>query len=238
MKWAPHATRSHLEEYLSSHENALQGIRQHSGLSLAIESIIRCAGSNAASSPLGVITLDRWPACVKNNSSCSVASIYTRSHYMGEVAGMLSVRIGMDGSPHKAQEKLVVSLLAQLKASCHARDVLAHQECVSRISALLIVSPGWDRQLVHAVAWAPVEFFSEETIESVVACWRWILSARSDLEFQMTEEMISAWNATIDRQLGIFAPDPPQANPLSPYEGTQFIPSPPYIGAHELWIKV
>lgn len=47
-----------------------------------------------------------------------------------------------------------------------------------------------------------------------------------------------AWNATIDRKLGLFAPDPVQIDPLAPSETTIVQPNPPYIGAHRLWIKV
>lgn len=205
---------------------------------MAIESIIHYAGSNSASSPLPVTTLDRWPSCVKNNCSESVASMNVRSHYMGEIVGMLNLRSRFGKEKASAKEDLTAELLRQLKLSCAERDVPSHHECIYRISALLIANPGWDRQLIHAVAWAPVEFFSDETINSVISCWRWVLAARVDLDLQFIEEIITAWNATVDRQLGMFAPDPPQANPLSPYEGTNFVPSPPYIGPHEQWIKV
>lgn len=236
VKWAPNATRSHLENYLASHENTL-GMQQHSGLSLAIESIIQCAGSNSLSSPLSASTLERWPSCVKNNCSETIASMNVRAHYTGEVSGMLSMRSHFGKSSDLDREQLVIDLLSQLDESCVKRDPIMHQDCLYRVSALLIACSGWDRRLVHSVAWAPVNFFSDETIGCVVASWKWILAARVDLEMQLTEEIIAAWNSTIDRQLGIFSPDPPQANPLSPYEGTIFVPSPPYIGAHELWIK-
>ncbi|KAI1292021.1 Phosphatidylinositol 4-kinase alpha [Halotydeus destructor] len=237
VKWAPNSTRSHLENYLSSHENAFLGMRQHSGVALAIESIIQCAGANVASLPLSIATLDRWPSCVKNNCSEVVASMNVRSHYVGEVIGMLNARAQSEKDLGVVQYQLAAELLNDLKnASVHG-DIDNHRDCLFRVAALLITTPGLNRELVHAISWAPVEFFSDKTIDCVVSCWKWILTARVDLEFQLTEKIISAWNASVDRQLGIFAPDPPQANPLSPYEGTKFEPTPPFIGPHEVWIK-
>lgn len=52
------------------------------------------------------------------------------------------------------------------------------------------------------------------------------------------QEIVFAWNTTVDRKLGLFSPDPTQANPLTPNEGVVFKPDPPYIGAHGQWIKV
>jgi hypothetical protein len=50
--------------------------------------------------------------------------------------------------------------------------------------------------------------------------------------------MASAWNATIDRNLGLFAADPPQTDPLTSNPNTILKPNPPYIGGHALWVKV
>ena len=50
--------------------------------------------------------------------------------------------------------------------------------------------------------------------------------------------MASAWNATIDRKLGLFAPDPPQTDPLTSSINSTLKPNPPYIGGHALWVKV
>ena len=38
--------------------------------------------------------------------------------------------------------------------------------------------------------------------------------------------------------MGLFSPDPVQHDPLAPEEGSSYKPSPPYIGAHNQWVKV
>lgn len=236
VRWAPDATRSHLEDYLSSHVNALIGLRQHSGLALAIEAITQCPGSNITTSALSSFTLDRWPSCVKNNSSELVASISLRSHYMGEVVGMLSLRSHFEKDTAAARSELVTEFLDCLKKNSH-KDMNMFQDSVYRITALLIASSELDRRLLNAIAFAPLDCFTFEAMEAVVCCWKWVLSARPDLEVQLTQEIIAAWNATVDKRMGLFSIDPEQANPLSPKEGSVFEPNPPNLGAHELWIK-
>ena len=237
VKWAPDATRSHLEDYLSSHQNARLGLIQHSGLSLAIDSSTQCSGSNTHASALSSSTLDRWPNCVKNNSSELVASISLRSHFIGEVTGMLSLRSQFQKDPAAARRQLVSEFIDTLKTVSSSADIEVFHSCVYRITALLIENPEWDRGALRAVGFAPLDFFAPRPMEAVICCWKWILSSRPDLEIQLTQEIIAAWNATADRRLGIFAPDPEQANPLSPQDGTVFSPSPPDVGVHDLWIK-
>lgn len=55
MKWAPHATRSHLQDYLN--QIASSGMCRHSGLALATESILQYTGLNLQSAPLSVSSL-------------------------------------------------------------------------------------------------------------------------------------------------------------------------------------
>ncbi|KAK3083088.1 hypothetical protein FSP39_013642 [Pinctada imbricata] len=54
IKWAPSTTKSHLIEYLLEKDNTSTGLVQHSGLSLATESVLSYAGFNKSSKPLGV----------------------------------------------------------------------------------------------------------------------------------------------------------------------------------------
>ena len=52
MKWTPQATRSHLQDYLNQLSSS--GLWHHSGLSLAIESVLQYTGLNSQSAPLSV----------------------------------------------------------------------------------------------------------------------------------------------------------------------------------------
>jgi phosphatidylinositol 4-kinase len=239
----------------------MSGIQQHSGLSLAVESITSFADYNSFSSPLSTTTLEKLPNFIKNNCSEFIASMSLRTHFAGEVSGMLS---SLKSNDKENELKLATKLINDLKESCIKQDLKSHQESVYKITALLIATPVCDRQLVHALCWAPVDLFSEDTIASVISCWKWLLAARSDLELKVRlvfnksiarkslsliykflkfcqkfiEEMASAWSATIDRKLGLFAEDPPQTDPLTSHVNSVLKPNPPYIGGHGLWVKV
>ncbi len=54
MRWAPNTTKAHLMDYLLQMENTSRGLYQHTGLSLATESVLNYAGYNRGSSSLGV----------------------------------------------------------------------------------------------------------------------------------------------------------------------------------------
>jgi len=50
-----------------------------------------------------------------------------------------------------------------------------------------------NRQLLHGICWAPVRFFNESSVESAVACWDWLLAARSELSSQVVS-VLFCWN--------------------------------------------
>lgn len=52
MKWAPQTTRSHLEEYLNIH--SFDGLKHHSGLAMAAESLLKYSGLNVTAETLPV----------------------------------------------------------------------------------------------------------------------------------------------------------------------------------------
>lgn len=55
MKWAPHATHSHLQEYINQIPSS--GMWNHSGLALATESMLQYTGLNRQSAPLSVSSI-------------------------------------------------------------------------------------------------------------------------------------------------------------------------------------
>ena len=156
----------------------MSGIQQHSGLSLVVESIASFAGLNNNWSPLSSLSLEKLPTFIKNNCSEFIASMSLRTHYAGEVSGMLSSYKAIEQNEQILAEKLV----NDLKESSLEMDIKSHRESIYRITALLIATPACDRQLLHALCWSPVYLFSEETIASIISCWKWLLAARSDLE--------------------------------------------------------
>lgn len=51
------------------------------------------------------------------------------------------------------------------------------------------------------------------------------------------EELASAWQKTVDMQIGVFAEDPEDINPLIIQE-TDPSPNPPFVQPHNFWTKV
>lgn len=233
VKWAPNVTRSHLVEYLTVEKHASDGLKHHSGLAMAVESVLQFSGLNILSNPLSNSTLEKWPACVKNNYSESVASMNIRCHYAGEIEGLLAGSNGSEDFLNKISDQLLQDLAETWKT----KDNIAHNRCIYRVCALLIARKDVDRRLLHALCWSPVELFTEEAMRSAITCWQWLLAGRSDMELQFLQEMSAAWQMTIDRQVGLFAEDPEQVDPLAAYEGCELAPNGPFIAPHALWVK-
>lgn len=253
MKWAPNITRSHLEQYLTNHEKLLTQLNTHTGLSLAVESIISFNSSKSN---------DKLPMCVKSTCSDFVTNLSIRSRYIGEIMGMFSSNILnikknelmiasnqlvsydqlmlLNNEPTLLPDidLFVQSLLERFDYSCKQNDINLHKDTVYKISALLIVNTHnkkYDRKLLRSLCWAPLHLFHEETIDSVVDCWKWVLSAKPEIELQLIQEIVSAWNCTVDKNLGIFSINQEVGNfYLSNIKKTP----PPEIGAHGQWIKV
>ena len=66
-------------------ENASEGVSHHTGLSLATEDVLQCAGLNPSSIAVSDVFLEKRPNCVKQDSSQLVSGLTLRSRYQGEV---------------------------------------------------------------------------------------------------------------------------------------------------------
>ncbi|CAH1801953.1 unnamed protein product [Owenia fusiformis] len=225
MKWAPNATRSHLMEYLR-----VQSLTQHSGLALATESVLKYAGYNKSSAPLGSVTLDKRPSCVKYDSSIFMAKLSMRTRFAGEVAGM---KVALQDD-----QVLSKTLAKQIKNAEASKDG-NYEDCLFRITAYLISMPHVNRQLLHELCWSPATLFTEKSMEAAVACWEWLLAAKEDPEItlQFMQEMSSSWQMTIDRRLGLFSVEDPEVDPLAVSEGEPPRPKPPFVYPHAIWSK-
>ena len=60
-------------------------------------------------------------------------------------------------------------------------DLQTFSPAMFRITALLITSQGANRKLLHSICWSPVQLFTEASMETSIACWEWLLAARTDL---------------------------------------------------------
>lgn len=234
VKWAPRTTRTHLIEYITSDQHTPMGICQHPGLSLAIES------ANLIKDASGIQPINSDKMVNSSEIECSefLASVSIRSRYKGLISGMIGLLISTDNcNEREAFIKLGNLFSKQLKESCAERDLEQHRDLIYKITALIISSPGCNRELLRLLCWAPLDYFTASATQTIVACWDWFLAARRDLEIEFALEMVTAWNATIDRKLGLFAPEPALGDPLAISERHLLKANHPPIGAHHVWLK-
>lgn len=75
-------------------------------------------------------------------------------------------------------------------------------------------------------------------METAVECWQWVLTARQDLELCFIQEMVSAWQTTFEKKMGLFSDEVEMTNPLAAYEGCKLISQPILIGPHLIWLQL
>ncbi|GAA53851.1 phosphatidylinositol 4-kinase [Clonorchis sinensis] len=94
------------------------------------------------------------------------------------------------------------------------------------------------RRLLREICHAPLRLFRTEVVESCLACWQWLVVGRPSLTIQFLNELSDAWQATIHRGLGVFAPDNSddgEVGPLVVSDEIQCKPPSCNAGPHQLW---
>lgn len=124
---------------------------------------------------------------MKSDSSMFVSTLSRRSRFAGQVIGMISK------DPEKLDSIIDHMIESIMKPSVKNGNPTEHHDALWEATALLISHTGYCRKLIHAVAWAPVETFTEDTMRTAVECWQWLVTAKPDLELQFLEEMLTAW---------------------------------------------
>uniref|UniRef100_W4VRQ0 Phosphatidylinositol 4-kinase alpha n=1 Tax=Corethrella appendiculata TaxID=1370023 RepID=W4VRQ0_9DIPT len=225
MKWAPRSTRSHLQEY--PNQLPTSSLTHHSGLSLAFDSVLHSWITNAT-----IITNQKRPHCINSDTSKFVSVLCLRSKYAGEVSGFLSV---LDDEDKKG---LADRLVREVWDACNEKNDIKHRGALWRATAYLILCSGVNRKLLHAVSSSQVNLFTETAVETAVECWQWVLTARQDLELCFIQEMITAWQTTFDKRIGLFSEDIELTSPLAAYEGCKLIPKPINVTPHLIWLQL
>ncbi|XP_066970314.1 phosphatidylinositol 4-kinase alpha isoform X2 [Macrobrachium rosenbergii] len=229
MKWAPEATRSHLQNYQTHLDQT--NLSSHSGLALATESVMQYAGLSTSHGSLNS-SMDKRHKAVSDRTSSFMKSLSLRTHYQGEITGLLLMV-----TDELQRDRLVQKLMADIKKACEKNREVDFRQGLWRATGLLIATEGIHRGLLRCVCASCLDLFTEDSVENSVACWQWILSARHDLTLPFMQEMITSWQESVDRRLGLFSRQKEEVNPLAAYEGCNLEPQVPQVGPHDIWIK-
>ncbi|XP_058838895.1 phosphatidylinositol 4-kinase alpha isoform X1 [Topomyia yanbarensis] len=225
MKWAPKSTRSHLQEY--PNQVPTTTLSNHSGLALAVDSILHTWVTNA-----GIQSTSKRPHCVNSDTSKFVSVLCLRSKYAGEISGLLSV---LEDNEKKG---LADRLVKDIWDACAEKSDAQHRGALWRATAYLILCASANRKLLHAISSSQVQLFTESAMETAVECWQWILTARQDLELCFIQEMVTAWQTTFDKRIGLFTEEVDITSPLAAYEGCRLVPKPIMVSPHLIWLQL
>ncbi|KAK9746290.1 PI4-kinase N-terminal region [Popillia japonica] len=225
--WEPHWTRSHIHEYLNQIPSS---ISNHSGLALAMDSVMNYGPNNVKNTSLSTATLDKRPKCAKTDSSRFATVLNLRAKYSGELTGLLAVYSELGNTT------LTEKLIGNVWQACTDQSDAAHREALWRATAMLINSPKLDRKLLNCIASSQIRLFTSEAMTTSVECWQWLITAKPELQVRFLQEMSAAWNFTVQKRMGLFSEAPQQTSPLAKHEGVTLQPNPPYVKPHAVWV--
>lgn len=75
-------------------------------------------------------------------------------------------------------------------------------------------------------------------METAVECWQWVLTARQDLELSFIQDMVSAWQTTFEKKIGLFSEAVPVSSPLAAYDGCTLVAPHINVAPHVIWLQL
>lgn len=237
LQFAPFTAKSHIQNYMLQLQQKGEDVYMHAGVSMMLECVMKYSKPRADVESLDSQSLSRRPDCVKKDFSSFIGQMNEKYTYVGIVQGLFK---------NNADIQVMKNLCQEMRQSCAKKKQKQLKEAMLKSAAFITlikskitqINLSFEREILHELSICCSSLFSKQTIEVAIECWSWIISSRPDIEPLVVEEMINAWQATVDLRLGMFSARIDEPNPLAKEEKDELKPRPPLnIDAHRVWIK-
>lgn len=233
LEFAPITAKSHIQNYMLQLQQRGDNINNHSGTSMVLECVMKYSKARGDVEMLDTASLSRRPDCIKKDFSNFIGLMNEKYNYVGIVEGLRK---------NLSETQLVKNLCAEMRQSFLAKNEKKLKDAMLKAAAFLVTQSKthatFERELLHEISICCSSLFTRQIIEVAIECWSWMISARPDIEPLIVEEMINAWQMTVELRLGMFCEAIEEANPLAKCETDELKPQPPAnINAHRVWIK-
>ncbi len=249
LQFAPITAKSHVQNYMLQLQQKGENIYNHSGVSMMLECVMKYSKPRPDAESLDSQSLQRRPDCVKKDFSSFIGQMNEKYTYVGIVQGLCK---------HNSETQVVKQLCSEMRQSnsINKQQIVMSskqkqlKQAMLKSAAFLTLMPikgihtnlkiNFEREILHELSMCCCSsgLFSKAIIEVAIECWSWIISSRPDIEPLVVEEMLNAWQMTVDLRLGMFAPVRDEPNPLAKEEKDVLKPQPPEnIDAHRIWLK-
>ena len=239
LQFAPITAKSHIQNYMLQLQQKGEDVHNHSGVSMMLDCVQKFSKPRADAESLDQQSLQRRPDCVKKDFASFIGQMNEKYTYAGIVQGLCK---------NNSDSQVVKTLCSDMRQSYAKKKQKQLKEAMLKSAAFITLmktkgifsnsNTNFEREILHELSVCCSNLFSKQTIEVAIECWSWIISSRPDVEPLVAEEMINAWQMTVDLRLGMFSPTVDEPNPLAKEEKDELKPRPPTnIDAHRIWIK-